>query len=375
MKIIHIEEYFNPTAGYQINELLKADKKSEKVLITSTNLEPLHKVYDEQVKEDDRIFSAKYNVKIIRLDVRFKVGTRLLLKGTKKVIKEENPDVLFMHGIGDFKDLYYILRKPKFKIFRDCHMSWVASKNKFANLYYKFFALLIAPFINKLNMYDKIFALGVEEKEYLYALGIKEKKIASLVHGYREEEFFVDKELREKYRKILKIEKKETLISYIGKFDGNKRPEILFDIFNKFSEEEMENIKILFLGPQQKDYMKEVFNKKLELFKYKDRLIFEEGKKASELVKYYNATDICLWPKETTLSSIHAQISGCNVIMEDETSNKERVVANENLYPKDDLEKAKEIVLRLKKEGKQNFSVKELEKREYKNIIRELEKY
>ena len=45
MKIVHVEDYFDPTAGYQINELLYAGKdlKDEVYLVTFTDMTPFHK--------------------------------------------------------------------------------------------------------------------------------------------------------------------------------------------------------------------------------------------------------------------------------------------------------------------------------------------
>lgn len=142
MKIVHVEDYFDPSAGYQINELLYAwkDFDDELFLITSNDMSPFHKKVDNYL---DAKFEKETKVKIYRLKPILKVSTRLLLKDLNQTIKSINPDVVFMHGIGDFKDLRLLMKKPEYIIMRDCHMSWIASKNRFRNFTMHFLKLYL----------------------------------------------------------------------------------------------------------------------------------------------------------------------------------------------------------------------------------------
>lgn len=369
-KILYVEDYFNTDAGYQINELLQVKTLAKKVLITSYDMAPFHKTYDELQYLKDREYEQLYDVKIIRLKVLFKIGARLLLKDLKKNIKRENPDVVFLHGLGDFKDLLFLYGKNDYLTFRDCHMSWVASRNKYAKLYYKLYRFFFSPFINVLNKYEKIYALGEEEKQYVIALGIKENKVEMLPHGYNKITYYYSEILRIKTRAELNIKSNEILISYIGKFDNFKEPHLCLKVFEmlEFEFVREKNLKFLFLGPQNESYMETVFYKELERFVYKDRVIVLPGKKAHELVSFYNASDICFWPRETTLSSIHAQVTGCRVIMEEHESNKERVIDNSSLFRVGDLADAKRVLaslLDVTKNDRTNIDTKPLENREY----------
>jgi glycosyltransferase involved in cell wall biosynthesis len=380
LRIVHLEDRFNPTAGYQLNELLKMDSENiEKILITSYDMTPFHKDYN---KEEDKEIEKKYNVKIVRLPVLFNVGTRLWLKGMFKEVKKANPDILFMHGIPDLKDLMLLLPKKKYLIFRDCHMSWVASKNRYAKQFYKFYSMTFAKIINKTNKYAGIYSLGTEETEYLKAIGIRDEKIIMLPHGYDKEQFYYSAEEREKKRKELGLSDDNILISYIGKFDKDKEPDLILDILDKMGINYVtkNKIKILFLGPKNEDYMQSIFTIKFNKSIFKNEIMIFPGKKADELRAYYLATDICIFPKQTTLSSIHAQVCGCKVVMENHKSNKERVIDNRNLYQEGNLEKAAEIIKRIidSKEYLDKSVSKELEKREYglqsKNLIYEWER-
>ncbi|PUU86431.1 MAG: hypothetical protein CI948_2839, partial [Halanaerobium sp.] len=85
MKIIHVEDYFDPTAGYQINELLYASKDfdNEVYLITSDDMSPFHKRVDIS---QDKKFEEETDVKLIRLKSLFKLSSRLILKDFIKTI-------------------------------------------------------------------------------------------------------------------------------------------------------------------------------------------------------------------------------------------------------------------------------------------------
>lgn len=372
MKIVHVEDYFNPAAGYQINELLRINKtKNDEIyLITSKDMSPFH---DEVKLEKDKIFEKEFNVKIIRLDSKFKLSTRILLRNLWKVIDGFNPELVFLHGIGDFKDLSLFKKKKPYKIVRDCHMSWIASKNKYAKIYYKMFKIFFSKIINETNKYERIFALGLEEYQYLKALGINDNKIDYLYHGYNDEVIYYNENERKEIRSLYKFDKNDIVISYIGKFNNSKRPDLIIDIVSKLTDKLLNgNLKLLFIGSKDNEYM-QLFNEKINKLKGIN-VIIDDSKSFNELRKYFSASDICIFPKETTLSSIHAQVCGCTVIMENHDSNKERVILNDNLYNIDKLDEATKILRRVieKKEylKEKNISIlHEIKNREYKKQI------
>lgn len=341
MKIIYVEDCFNPIASYQINEILKQPHgKFEKVLITSLDMSPFHK--ELSFKEDEE-FSKKYDVKIIRLPIKFKISGRRWLKGLYQVIKKENADIIYMHGIIDFKDVINILNKQKALLFRDCHMSWSAVSHKNPELFYRIVKYCIAFPIQLLNKYEKIYSLGVEETQYLETVGFKKGNIEIFEHGYNESEYFYSCDERKKIRNELGLTEDDILISYVGKFDDEKKPDILLDLIQKLSKEYIENKRLyfLFLGPQNEEYMKKKFEVKLKnLAEKRKKIKILPGRKAQDLREIYSGTDICFWPKQTTLSSIHAQACQTVVVMENELSNKERVLEQENLYQKNNIEEA-----------------------------------
>jgi len=374
IKIVHVENYFDPSAGYQINELLRVKKDGVKqVLITSNIMSLFHKNLD---LNKDRYFEKTYGVKIIRLKSIFSYSSRLYLKNLRKTISRERPDILFLHGIGDFRDIFLFLPRFSCITVRDCHMSWIATKNRHFFIFAKVFSALIAPIINGNSIYERIFALGAEEYEYLKHLGINNKKIDMLPHGYSKNFMHYDSGGRIAIRSKLTLTSTSLLISYIGKLDYAKRPDIIFDIFNIFDKEYLSNnnLHFLFVGPQDKHYMENIFDVGLNMFKAKNIVSLLPPVNYEKLKDYFSASDICIWPKETTLSSIHAQVCGAKVVMEDHLSNRERVLDQECLFKPNDITGASKILDRLinGKSFKRNSELTigdKLGQREYSNQL------
>lgn len=343
MKFVHVEDYFDPDAGYQINELITTPrpKNIELYLITSYDMRPFHKTYDNSRDEN---FEIKYNVKVIRLRHFIKVSSRLMFVNLNKTLKEISPDVVYFHGIGDFKDLY-LFRKNKFIIYRDCHMSWVASRNILAPIYFKFYKMFFSRKINSSEIYNKVFFLGVEEKEYLLRLGISEEKIFPLLHGFNSEKMYYSENERLILRSKWGIDNNTIVIGYVGKFDEYKSPHLIFDIIRKIDKQNLDRISLVFIGSKNNKYI-HYFNRQLQAFQNEQNILIQifDSVPFLELFKVYSAIDICIFPKQTTLSSIHAQVCGCEVVMENEKSNMERVRKSKNLFNKNDYLDAGSIV-------------------------------
>lgn len=115
---------------------------------------------------------------------------------------------------------------------------------------------------------------------------------------------------------------------------------------------------LLFIGSMDLDY-KVFFQEKMKSYikQYNLSIHIKPFVPFTELYKYYSAIDVCIFPKETTLSSIHAQACGCKVIMENQDSNVERVFDKEFLFEKNDLKDASNRLENLfELLAKQNFN-------------------
>lgn len=375
MKVVHVEDRFEPEAGYQINELIKEQVSlNYDITVITSNIPIFSDIQD--LKEKDKAFEKKYSVHIIRLNPLFVFSQRFYFKRLFRRIDSLKPDIVFLHGIVDFKDLILFFPQRKYVIVRDCHMSWVASKNKLSGILPYFYSFVFSRIINNTSKYKKIYSLGLEETQYLKKLKIKDSKIENLYHGYNSKEVFYSREYRKKIRENYGVNESDIFIGYIGKFDKNKQPDLIFDILNNIDEKYKKRIKILFVGNLNGDY-KLKFLEKSTNSELQKCIFYERAQPYENLYKYYSALDICIWPKETTLSSIHAQVCHTIPIMENHLSNRERVVENKFLYNVNDLEDASNVLQRVIDEFNQfdfNLISQKLKCRDYTRKVKYLDR-
>lgn len=109
-------------------------------------------------------------------------------------------------------------------------MSWVAARNRFRRVFYALYRRTFAPVINKTDRYKVIFATSLEAVDYLKHIGISDPKIEYLPLGFNPSTMYYDQMARFEVRNSYGLQDDDILISYIGKFDFFKRPDLLIDI-------------------------------------------------------------------------------------------------------------------------------------------------
>jgi glycosyltransferase involved in cell wall biosynthesis len=371
--IVHVEDYFDPQAGYQLNDIVLSTQNNYSiVIICSYDMSPFHKIYNPIY---DIEYEQKYKVKIVRLRHLFKLSSRIFYGKLFSTINLYSPDLVYLHGIGDFKDLILFFKKRRFIVIRDCHMSNVATKNRYSKVFYFFYSIFFSHIINRTSKYKFILALGNEEHLYLKKIGISDHKIYFFYHGYNKNIIYYS--LKEAYliKEKYEIPKSNLIISYIGKLDFSKRPDIILDIIDnlfKIDSNLLLNITIMFIGNFEEKY-KSFFYSKIKSKQYYPQIVIDYSYPYVELYKFYSASNVCIFPKETTLSSIHAQVCGAEVIMESQISNEERVI-NKTLYEPGNFIQAAEILhnILLNKTKDRFVNINKLLDREYQYQISKL---
>jgi hypothetical protein len=118
------------------------------------------------------------------------------------------------------------------------------------------------------------------------------------------------------------------------------------------------------------------FNKKLSELNLPIRIDIIDSVPYTELHKYFSACEVVVFPRETSLSSIHAQVCGCRVIMENHISNRERVMDRNSLFEIGNIDSAASILTEqikdIVKKHERTIPNDDLLKREYSNQIRTL---
>ncbi|RDU22743.1 glycosyltransferase family 4 protein [Anaerosacchariphilus polymeriproducens] len=328
MKILHWDEMFHPSFGYQINLLanFQAKKGHEVIIFTSDKIEK-HPTFsgfgnNENIQEEDHLYEQKYGVKIVRLPIHGVISSRVIYKkGYLKKIKELNPDVLMCHT-NDTLSSIRIAQKYKYlnlPIVFDNHMLEMASRNPLRKLFQIYFRQFVTPIIIKNNWT----VIRTQDDEYINkCLGIPKNQTPFISFGTDTTLFHPDDEIKKKFRAEHDIPHNEFVVIYTGKLNEVKGGKLLANAFKeKFDSEK--NITLIVLGNTTSDYEKEVE----EIFhKSKNRILQFPTQKYFDLPKFYQASDLSIFPKQCSLSFFDAQACGLPVVSEDNNINRNRLL-------------------------------------------------
>ena len=383
MKVLHIEDWFHPEMGYQLAFISKYHSPKDEVIILSSNSFLLWNIRDANIiKELDIAFESKNNVKIIRLPIKFARSGKynIWLCNLKKTIKELNPDVIYIHGfetITSFRILYSSL-SSQYKVFSDTHTLLNQFNNSFLTKVYLFFLKnFLAKRANNRNI--KIFSTTLENKNILINnYGIKPANVFESAIGTDINQYFFDKTKGIELRKFLQIKEEEKVVLYTGKLNQTKQPHLILEAF-KIIENEIKNpVTLVFVGSKNEDYFNHHFK-----YQFKNKNISVKtlsSVQSSELFKYYSMADFGVFPKENTLSALDAQACKMPVIMEKDFTNTERLKEGGLTYQANNIsDLAKNILILLNDTDLRNkLSINGysyvIERYDYKNIIKQLEK-
>jgi glycosyltransferase involved in cell wall biosynthesis len=335
MRIIHVEDFFHPEAGYQINVLSKYQAlQNNEVFIITSEIERIPKSLTDffgkdNIKEKDKIFEETNGVKIVRLPIHRYISGRSIYKyGIKNFINNLKPDILYIHGEASFVGMQYILRSKSlsYPIVFDSHMLEMASKNKFSKLFQFFYRTFFTPIIKKMCL--KV--IRTQDDNYVEkCLGIPLSQAPFISHGTDTKLFKPDEEVKKTFREKYRLLDDDFVVIYTGKLDEAKGGKFLAEAFKtKFLNKNNKNIVLLVIGNTSGEYGEEIE----KLFSQsQNRILRFPTQKYIDLPKYYQAADLSVFPKQCSLSFYDAQACGLPVISEDNNINVDRLQHNNGL--------------------------------------------
>jgi len=343
VKIVHVEDCFLPTSGYQLNFLAKWNviHGHEVTVIASDSLAPWTNVgfCTEQLEEMDRDYESKFGVKILRVHSYRRIsGREFIGKKLFEIVDAEKPDIVMVHGFDTLTGLRFIwkLGKLKYPMISDCHMYPVASKNHFAKLFKSYVKTFITPRIEKYRL--KIAAISTATKHFMInSYSIPEYLIPIIPFGTDTDLFKPDKEQRKIARKNLGIPENSFVIVYTGKITKDKKVVLLAKAFKQHIQQNHEKTSYLIMvGSGSGEYYDNVVK---TLAPVKAHVRFVPTQKVWNLPQYYQAADIAVWPGACSLSFFDAQACGLPVIAENIAGNDERLSYNNGwLFESDNVE-------------------------------------
>jgi len=332
LKIVHFDDLFHPDFGYQINVLTRFQQKQghEVIIVSSADIDkhPVFSKFGEigNLPKKDKDFEERTNIKVIRLPFKKIISSRVIYKKSFiKFLEELEPDVLLCHQNDTVSGMIltrYALR-AKFPIVFDSHMLEMGSANKLRRIYQICYKAFFASVIKKLSL--KV--IRTQDDPYVEkCLGIPLSQAPFISFGTDTECFYPDKDIKSKFRNENKIADDEFVIVYTGKLDNAKGGKFLAQSFEKMLfNNKKKNIVLIVIGNSNGDYgqdIEKIFSKS------ENRIIRFSTQRYIDLPKFYQASDLSIFPKQCSLSFYDAQACGLPVISEDNNINVDRLQYN-----------------------------------------------
>ncbi len=331
MKIVHIEDFFHPDAGYQVNLLAKfMAKKGHKVTVVSSDLslmpEDLKEFFgSHDLKEKDRNFQKLYQVKIIRVPIRKIISRRAVLSGDFfTVVKDEHPDFVFVHNHDSLTGMRYLLKRKHmpYPFMMDSHMLEMASCNRFHRAFRIFYKAVFTPVIKR----EQIVVVRTQNNPFVKkCLGVPLKLAPWVSTGSDTTIFKPDCEAGLRFRRRNGIEDDSFVVVYAGKLDETKGGMFLADALMTKLESKRKIIFII-VGTIKGEY-----GEKLER-KFRagqNQILRFPAQKYVDLPEFFQASDLCIFPRQCSLTFYDAQACALPVLFEDNDVNRTRI-SNEN---------------------------------------------
>ena len=347
MRIVHIEDFFHPDAGYQVNILSKYQTRlgHEVYVITSEfkKIPTYLKCFfgDENISALDDEFKKKYKVNIIRIPLIAYISGRAIYNGKIfSIIDELKPDILYVHGNDTYIGIRYILKSNhlKYPIISDNHMARMASRNKFRNIFYYLYRNMVTPYIIKNNI--KIMRMSDDDYVNKY-LGVPIEQSPVIGFGSDLLLFHPDEKMKVAMRGSLSIPQDSFVIIYAGKLDESKGAEFYAKaILEKFNAKK--DVRFLIIGNLVGEYGTML----VHLYdSSKNEITIKPTQKYANLAKYYQMADVAVFPKQCSLSFFDVQACGLPVLLEDNEINRERVkYGNGILFRSNDIKDLREKI-------------------------------
>jgi len=342
MKIVNVEDFFHPDAGYQINILPKLWAKSgHDVYVITPELSGHEKDYKnfaafwgfEGLARKDSEFTRKTGVKIIRVPIYCrKSGRAFYKKGLFNRVKELNPDILFIHNNESLAAMSAIRKIKSFNhpVIFDSHMLRLSSMNRFSALYTAFYRNYFAKKIIK----NGLTVVRMQDDNYVEQFtGIPLSQSPFISVGSDTDFFMPDDSEKEKFRAQHNLKENEFVVLYCGKINPSKGALLLADAFAEKLEADGKEAVLWIVGSADGQFEKEFSGR---LGKSETKIIRDGTQPYLSLSKIYQAADLCVFPRQSSLSFYDAGACGIPVISEENKVNSDRASHGNGLVFKND---------------------------------------
>lgn len=370
MKIVHIEDFIHPDAGYQVNLLSRLQvKQGHEVIIVTSELQRVPDIYTQffgkdNIEERDNNFFRSTGVKIIRVPiVGWYSGRAIPYPKFFKTVDSLNPDVAFVHGEDVLTGMLFILRyaKLKYPIVLDDHSVEMSSVNRFRKLFRIFYKTIIAPRIIKNN----IPLIRVVDSDYVEkCLGVPLERTILLSFGTDTDYFRPNNEVMLDFRKQYGIGNDDFIVLYAGKLDKYKGGQFFAEALReKLCTQSGRKVIFVVIGNTTGDYGKLIEN---TFSKSHNKIIRFPTQKYFDLARFYQAADLSVFPRQCSLSFFEVQSCGLPVLLEKNEINVQRVnFGNGFLFNPEDIDDFRSGIIKCSEMKKEDFNLLRMNARKF----------
>lgn len=328
MKIVHVEEFFHPDAGYQVNMLSRLQTlDGNEVTVVAAEMKKMPSSLTaffgkEDVAQKDAAFERETGVRIVRVPLlAFYSGRAIFHPSVFRKVSAQAPDVVFVHGLETLTGMLFIRFSKwlKYPIVLDSHMLEMASRNRLRDQFAAFFRRYITPTILREN----IPMIRVVDSDYVQkCLGIPLSHTDLLSFGTDTAHFSPDGEARKVIRARHGIDENAFLVLYAGKLDDAKGGQFLANaIREKFATPPGRPIQFMVIGTSDGPYGEEV---ERTFARCENKLIRLPTQRYFDLAAFYQAADVAVFPRQCSLSFFEAQSCGLPALFEENEINSQR---------------------------------------------------
>jgi glycosyltransferase involved in cell wall biosynthesis len=332
MKIVHVEDFIHPDAGYQVNLMAPLQvKDGHQVTIVTAELDKVPSYLTQffgkdNIEERDNRFYRETGVRIIRVPLlSFYSGRAIFYPRIFTIVDELKPDVVFVHGEDTFTGMTFIWRSQdlKYPIVFDCHSLEISSMNRLRHVFRFFYKRLITPKMLK----NKIPLIRVVDSDFVQkCLGIPLEYTILLSFGTDTDRFRPKPESRINLLSKYNLREDTILVLYAGKLNAHKGGKFFAEaIFKKLNSRTSREIVFIIIGNTEGDYGKMVEE---ELSNSKNRIIRLPTQRYFDLAYFYQSADLAVFPKQCSMSFFEVQSCGLPVLFEENEINSQRAQFN-----------------------------------------------
>ncbi len=294
MKIVHICQYYNEGWGYQENLLPKYQKKlGHDVIVVTSDRRPFY-ANDKNPRIVGTGTFYDNDIRIERIPIKWEFKNRFVVfKDLMDVLKRENPDYIFHHGLTTPSLIItakYKREHPNIFLAADNHADYFNNGKLWVwrFIYYKIYWK--HRLTGNVNDVDVVFSTTPNRAIFAeQELNILPSKHKLLYLGADTDNNHFDSNWRKQIRNHYDLKESDFVIITAGKIDKDKKVD---EIILSLKEIDESNLKLIIVGSIEKDYEKEL-----------DRLIGNDKRvvkvgwvESNELFKYFSASDVAIFP-------------------------------------------------------------------------------